>query len=156
MKYVPKERIQLIRERWVAVPTAVDSPSDIAGVLIKQYGLLASEAMGVVHLDIQCKVISVETVATGALTSVSVYLRDFFKGTVLANAAAILMWHNHPNGDTHPSSADIKLTKCIQAAGNVLDIAVLDHIIIGPDGYTSLMAQGYMNVTSKKRKYDDK
>jgi DNA repair protein RadC len=85
----------------------------------------------------------------GTLDTLLVHPREVFKSAIAANAAAIVLAHNHPSGDPSPSESDIKVTRDLIRAGQLLKIDVLDHIIIGratserPKDYTSLRELGY-------------
>ena len=79
----------------------------------------------------------------GCLTSSLVHAREVFKPAILAGAAAILLAHNHPSGDPEPSAEDLALTRRLKAAGDLLGIAILDHIIVGELGrFVSLRERG--------------
>jgi DNA repair protein RadC len=71
-----------------------------------------------------------------------VHPREVFRAAIMANAAAVILLHNHPSGDPTPSDADIKVTRDLMRAGQLLKIELLDHIIIG-DGHVSLKERGY-------------
>jgi DNA repair protein RadC len=85
----------------------------------------------VVLLNRKNQVIGVNTVAVGSLTAAVVHPREVLKPAVLANAAAIILVHNHPSGDPSPSTEDQQLTTRLVQAGRILGITVLDHVIIG-------------------------
>ena len=67
----------------------------------------------------------------GSINNALVSPREVFKSSILSNAASIIIFHNHPSGNVNPSKDDIKITETLRAAGSILDIPVLDHIIIG-------------------------
>jgi DNA repair protein RadC len=88
-------------------------------------------------------------ISTGTLDTILVYPREVFRPAMIGAAAAIVLIHNHPSGDPTPSEADIKVTRDLIRAGQLLKIEVLDHIVMGqPDGdgnkgYSSLGEPGY-------------
>ncbi len=88
-------------------------------------------------------------VSTGTLDTLLVHPREVFRPPIIAAAAAIVLMHNHPSGDASPSEADIKVTRDLIRAGQLLKIELLDHVIVGqpgvsgPEGFTSLRAMGY-------------
>ncbi len=84
------------------------------------------------------------TISTGSLTASIVHPREVFNPAVRESAAAIILAHNHPSGDPAPSREDIATTNRLVKAGQILGIDVLDHIIIGSNGYTSLRNAGHM------------
>jgi DNA repair protein RadC len=91
-------------------------------------------------------VIGVNTVSVGSLTASVVHPRECFKPAILSNAAAIILAHNHPSGQPRPSQEDRVLTVRLVAAGKLLGISVLDHVIIG-DGtsaYFSFADEGLL------------
>lgn len=96
------------------------------------------------HLDIKHAVISYEIVSVGSLNFSVVHPREVFKGAFLANAGAVIVYHNHPSGDPEPSAEDITVTKRLVDAGKILGIEVLDHIIFGDRGFISLKELGLM------------
>ena len=73
-------------------------------------------------------------ISRGTLNSSLVHPREVFKGALLANAYALVLAHNHPSGKVEPSVADKNVTKMLVAAGNLLDVRILDHVIIGSSG----------------------
>ena len=90
------------------------------------------------------QVLSTEKIAQGSLLSSVVLPRDVFQAAIMHRAAAVIIAHNHPSGDPAPSEADKELTRRVAEAGQVLGIAVIDHIIIGGDTYYSFSEQGLL------------
>jgi DNA repair protein RadC len=82
-------------------------------------------------------------VSIGTLDSILVHAREVFRLAIMASAAAIVIMHNHPSGDSTPSEADIKVTRDLIRAGQLLKIEVLDHVIVGEPNHTSLRVLGY-------------
>jgi DNA repair protein RadC len=95
-----------------------------------------------VHLNTRNHVTSVEVVTIGTLNASLAHPRETFRRAVLEGAAALIVAHNHPSGDTQPSAEDLTITRTLAQAGEILGIAVLDHLIFSPDGYTSLKETG--------------
>lgn len=95
-------------------------------------------------LNTKNKIISREIVTIGILDASLVHPREVFRKAILTNSKSIILAHNHPSGDPEPSNEDIKITKTLVEAGNLLDIKVLDHVIIVRNGYTSLMMKGHI------------
>ena len=91
-----------------------------------------------VMLTVKNDFIGVETVSIGSITASTTTPRDIFKSAILANAVAIIVCHNHPSGELTASNEDIKITKQLIAAGELLGIKVLDHLIVSNQGYRSL------------------
>lgn len=88
-----------------------------------------------VPLDGKNRALGFHVVSVGTLTASLVHPREVFKIVLLANAAAIILVHNHPSGDPTPSAEDIAITKRLQEAGDLLGIRILDHVVIGDGRY---------------------
>ena len=88
-------------------------------------------------IDTKNQPTSINICSRGSLNSCIVHPREVFKPAILSNASSIILGHNHPSGVTTPSQEDINLTKRLQEAGTILGIEVIDHIIIGDEGYCS-------------------
>ena len=91
-----------------------------------------------IMLTVKNDLIGVETVSIGSITASTTTPRDIFKSAILANAVAIIVCHNHPSGELIPSKNDIEITKQLIAAGDILGIKILDHLIVSIQGYKSL------------------
>ena len=102
------------------------------------------ESFWSILLDTKHKVIGVEEVARGSLSSAIVHPRETFKSAVVVNAAAIVVLHNHPSGDPTPSAEDLALTRRLREVGELIGIRVLDHIIVGRGRYVSFVDDGYL------------
>jgi len=107
------------------------------------------ETLQVLLLNTRRRLIRVDEVADGTLDTLLVHSREVFRRAIAANASAVVLAHNHPSGDPTPSEADIKVTRDLIRAGQLLKIDVLDHVIIGratPErakDYVSLRELGY-------------
>ncbi|NLM44474.1 MAG: DNA repair protein RadC [Clostridiales bacterium] len=113
-------------------------PKDAAELLMEDMRYLNKEHMKVILLNIKCKVISIEEISVGSLSSSLAHPREIFIPAIKKSSAAIIMAHNHPSGDPHPSKDDVDLTKRIYEAGKILGIELYDHIIIGNGDFVSL------------------
>ena len=102
------------------------------------------EIFQTVMLTSRNRVMAIETVARGSLTSTVVHPRDVFAAPVRLQASAIICMHNHPGGDPSPSPEDRACTERLMKAGAILGIRVLDHIIIGFNDYFSFRDSGVM------------
>ncbi|MGH3644977.1 MAG: JAB domain-containing protein [Mycobacterium sp.] len=96
-----------------------------------------------VLLDNKHAIIGIEQVSQGSLTASIVHPREVFKAVVLANAAAIILVHNHPSGDPTPSAEDLEITRRLREVGELFGIRVLDHLVIGRGRYVSFVDDGY-------------
>lgn len=99
----------------------------------------------VAYLNQGNKVIKVERISTGGITSTLADPKIIFKNALLKEATAIMLCHNHPSGVTKPSAEDRQLTKKLIAAGKIMEISVIDHLIIGEKSYFSFAENGMMN-----------
>jgi DNA repair protein RadC len=127
----------------------LDTPERIAELLREDHRQATAETFQVVLLNTRRRLIKVETLSQGTLDTILVHPRDVFRSAITANAAAVVIVHNHPSGDPSPSEADIKVTRDLIRAGQLLKIEVLDHVILGratsaqPKEYASLRELGY-------------
>ena len=95
------------------------------------------------HLDAKNRILCIDRVSAGTMTNSLIHPREVFKTALLSSATSLLLVHNHPSGDPTPSREDISITEKLKGAGEIMGIAVLDHVIIG-DGYISLKEKGYL------------
>lgn len=127
----------------------LDTPERIADLLREDCRPQEVEQFLVVLLNTRRRMIGLETISQGTLDTILVHPREVFKRAITANASAIVLVHNHPSGDPTPSEADIKVTRDLIRAGQLLKIDVLDHVIIGKStaertkDYVSLRELGY-------------
>ena len=82
-------------------------------------------------------------ISTGTLDTILVHAREVFRPAIVMASSAILIMHNHPSGESSPSEADIKVTRDLIRAGQLLKIEVLDHVVMGAERHTSLRELGY-------------
>ena len=123
--------------------TSIDGPEDVytlCGDLRQQ----KKEYFVAILLDTQNGVLRRATIHVGTLTASLVGAREVFREAVRDGASSIIVAHNHPSGDPSPSPEDVQVTRQLQMAGNVLDIPVLDHIVIGDRTFSSLKRMGLM------------
>ena len=118
------------------------TPRAVAELLLPQYGNRAVEQFGVVLLDTKRRVLRTTVVSIGTLDASIVHPREIFREATSAGAAALVLFHNHPSGDPEPSSDDVELTKRLMAAGVLMGIDVIDHIILADVRYCSLREKG--------------
>jgi len=94
------------------------------------------------YLDRSNRVLGAYLVSSGGITGTVVDPKIVFQAGLKANATSIILAHNHPSGQTVPSDADVELTKRLISAGKLLELTILDHLIIVPDGYRSFSDDG--------------
>ena len=104
----------------------------------------AVEEFWVLGLDVRHRLIFEGCVARGNLTGVEVHPREVFRPLIRGAAAAALFCHNHPSGDPSPSRQDLELTRRLKQVGDLCGIAVLDHVVVGAEGYVSLAERGWL------------
>jgi DNA repair protein RadC len=128
----------------------LDNPENVVALLRARNLVKDVESLQVLLLNTRHKLIRVvDEHIEGTLDTLLVHPREVFKSAIAANAAAVVLAHNHPSGDPTPSEADIKVTRDLIRAGQLLKIEVLDHIIIGratkerAKDYVSLSELGY-------------
>ena len=120
----------------------VRSPADVAQFLIAEMAHLEQEHFRVLYLDTRNRLLGVETIYVGSLNASHIRVSEVFRDAVKRNCAAIIVAHNHPSGDPTPSPEDVEVTRQLAAAGKLLDIEVLDHLIVGQQRFVSLRERG--------------
>jgi DNA repair protein RadC len=127
----------------------LDNPATVVNFMRETSRLLTVESFQVLLLNVRKKLIRVEEISHGLLDTILVHPREVFRAAIAANAAGLVLVHNHPSGDPAPSDADIKVTRDLIRAGQLLKIEVVDHVIIGratterAKDYSSLRELGY-------------
>ena len=146
MKFVPRFDVRLVRDGRVATlePTIIRRPEDTLPVLESELSELAYERFIALALNTKNHVTAVLPVSSGSLNASIVHPHELFQRAILANAASIIVCHNHPSGDPTPSPEDIALTRKLIDAGLLLDIPVLDHIVLGYGSYVSFKECGLL------------
>lgn len=140
-----KVSIKLVKEGELDYGVeSVTSPGDVDKVLRKYIGDSDREILVVICLDIKNHINAINTVSVGTISSSLSHPREIFKPAILANAAAIILGHNHPSGDPELSKEDIEVTKRVAEAGKLLGIDLLDHVIIGDPSYYSMKEEGIL------------
>ncbi len=125
------------QNRWT-----VRSPRDVGERLVPQMGYLEREELRVVLLNTRNAVLKQVTVYQGNVSSSLVRVGELYRDAVRLNASGVILVHNHPSGDPTPSPDDLALTAEALAAGRLLDIQLLDHLIVAGDGFVSLRDRG--------------
>lgn len=120
----------------------IRSPADAANLLMPDMALLEHEELRTILLDTRNQVIRTHTVYSGSVNSVQVRVGEVFREAIRVNSAALVLAHNHPSNDVSPSPEDVLVTRQIAAAGQLLGIDLLDHIVIGRGRFVSLRERG--------------
>jgi DNA repair protein RadC len=127
----------------------LDTPEAVVNLMREDSRVKDKEQFQVLLLNTRRRLMQVVKIADGTLDTLLVHPREVFKPAIAAGAAAVVLTHNHPSGDPSPSEADIKVTRDLIRAGQLLKIEVLDHVVIGratlerPKDYASLRELGY-------------
>jgi DNA repair protein RadC len=127
----------------------LDNPENVAAMLREDVRMQDVETFQILLLNTRRRLIRIERISQGTLDTILVHPREVFKLAITANAASVVLVHNHPSGDPTPSEADIRVTRDLIRAGQLLKIEVIDHIILGARSnerakdYVSLREMGY-------------
>lgn len=120
------------------------SPQVIAEYVMEDMRFLPQERFAAVYLSTKNQLLRVQTLTVGTINASLAKARDVFRYALQCNAAAVVLLHNHPSGNPEPSQEDIDVTRRLVQAGDVMEIPVLDHIIIGDGVFVSLCERGYL------------
>jgi DNA repair protein RadC len=120
----------------------IHSPEDAAALVGYEMGALEQEHLRVMLLDTRNRVLKVVEIYKGSLNSSAIRIGEIFRDAIRINAASVILVHNHPSGDPTPSPEDISVTKAIITAGELMDIEVLDHLVIGKNSFISMKSKG--------------
>jgi DNA repair protein RadC len=120
----------------------IASPADAANLLMPEMDLLEQETLRTLLLDTKHHVLASPTVYVGNVNTSVIRVAELFREAVRLNCVAMIVAHNHPSGDPTPSPDDVRVTEQIVKAGQLLDIDVLDHLIIGHQRYVSMNERG--------------
>jgi DNA repair protein RadC len=140
-----KAALELGRRLLAASPeerAQITSPADAANLLMSEMMFLEQEHLRLLLLDTRSRVLSSPTVYVGSLNTSVIRVGELFRAAIKANAAAMIVVHNHPSGDPSPSPEDVNVTRQLVQAGKLLDIQLLDHIVIGRQRFVSLKERG--------------
>lgn len=142
---LPVYKLKLVRSGWLAFPRLdVEQPQLAAYFFHRLIGQAAVEHAAVIFLDPVQQVLGSTVISVGDLGRVPMIAREVFKAAILANAASVIVSHNHPgSASPEPSPADVRVTRRLIRAGEIVGIRVLDHIITTPSGdFTSMRENG--------------
>ena len=120
----------------------IGSPEDLVRLLQPELELLPQEEFRVLALDTRHRVLASRMLSRGSVSSAPVRVAEAFREAVRRNASAIAVAHNHPSGDPEPSPDDVETTRALEAAGDLLGIRVLDHVVIGHGRWISMRQSG--------------
>ncbi len=122
----------------------LQSPQEAASYLLPRYSTRPVETFGLLALDARHRLRREAVISVGCLTASLVHPREVFQEAVVSRAAALVLFHNHPSGDPEPSAEDLALTRRLAAAGSLMGIEVLDHLVLGAARYVSFKDRGLL------------
>jgi DNA repair protein RadC len=150
---VPRKRARMVRAAFELARTSVGArprigqrlagASEVWAHMRARLAGLPVEEFWVIAVDARHRVVVDRMLARGSLTGVEVHPRDAFRPLIQLGAAAAIFCHNHPSGNPSPSQSDIELTSRLREVGEVCGITVLDHVVVGWDGYVSLAERNW-------------
>ena len=130
----------ILRKRWARLGSLSD-PRESAAWLRMHCASMVAEVFGLILLDNRHRILSTRELFRGTIDGASVHPREVVRAVIEANAAAVILYHNHPSGNPEPSSADVAITQTLKQALDLIGCRVLDHLIIG-ETVTSLASRG--------------
>jgi len=131
-----------LRPERPSQPPVVTRPESIYELLRAEMASLAQEQMRVLLLDRQHRVVGQRVIYQGNAYEALIRTAELFRPALLEAAPAIVVVHNHPSGRPEPSAADIELSRDLVQVGQLLGVELVDHLVIGSDGFVSLKRQG--------------
>ena len=136
------DAIRCLEARYQVSGDCLDSPETTRNYLkLMLYGL-GYEVFAVLYLDNRHRVIQYRELFRGTIDGASVHPREVVKEALHWNAAAVILAHNHPSGVAEPSQSDLRITKRLKEALDLIDVSVLDHLIVGEGDGVSLAERG--------------
>lgn len=123
----------------------VHGPEDAAQYAMPRYRFEQKEHFSVMLLNTKNHILSLTDISVGSLTASVVHPREVFQAAIRYAAASMILFHNHPSGDPSPSREDIAVTRRLVKAGELMDIPILDHIILGRERFVSLKERGLLS-----------
>ena len=149
MKRVTKYDVRLVKESsslYDYDQKQLNNPYAVSCMLNEIFDMenLCEEHFVMLALDTKLKVVGAFDIHVGTSKSSPVSAKSVFTRAMLCNANSIIVAHNHPSGDAHPSRDDVNITRTLEKAGEILDIKLQDHIIIGEDSYYSFRNEGML------------
>lgn len=140
-------RVKMVTDKKMYSEYPLTSPEAVCRFVSKELADYDREVVCVLNCSTKGQVLNMNVVSMGTIDACLVTGRELFKSAILSNAASVILVHNHPSGDYHPSREDQMLTAKMSAGGKILGIDVLDHIIVAENSgeYYSMREQGDLN-----------
>ena len=136
--FAVKELAKRLMRREARSIEVIHGPEDAAHFAMPYFKQEQKEHFAILMLNTKNHVLGLQDISVGSLTASVVHPREVFETAIRHHSAAIILLHNHPSGDPTPSDEDISVTKKLVKAGDVMDVQVLDHIILGDGQFTSM------------------
>ncbi|KXJ45904.1 DNA repair protein RadC [Marinobacter sp. Hex_13] len=133
-----------ILESKINTAENISSPASAAQYLRLNFAMLEHEVFAVLWLNNKHSVIDLEVMFRGTIDAAAVYPREVVKAALAKNASAAILCHNHPSGSVEPSEADKAITRRLIEALTLVDVRVIDHMVVGTEGYTSFAERGLL------------
>ncbi|MFQ5744481.1 MAG: DNA repair protein RadC [Acidobacteriota bacterium] len=131
-----------VRARAPRRGQAIRHPRQVVGYLSGRWADARAECFGMLLLDSRNRLLGEKLLSRGGWSASVVRPREVFRHALLAGAPALILYHNHPSGDPAPSREDVQITRQLVEAGQLMGVRVLDHLIVGVEGYASLRERG--------------
>lgn len=138
------QALEILARRMRNSGVLLDSPAVVRDWLRLRVGGKPHEEFGVIWLNARHEVVEADEMFRGTLTQTSVYPREVVKEALRINAAACILYHNHPSGAAEPSIADEMLTRTLKEALAMVDVRVLDHMVVTAEKITSFAERGLL------------
>lgn len=118
------------------------TPDDAGAFLLPRFGAHPVERFGALLLDTKYRLVGTRLLSVGSLDASLAHPRELFREALLTSAAVVVAFHNHPSGDPTPSQDDVLLTRRLKLAGELVGVALLDHVVLGDSRYCSMRQMG--------------
>ncbi|PJF41846.1 MAG: hypothetical protein CUN55_11215 [Phototrophicales bacterium] len=133
---------RIAQSQSVAERPIIKRPSDVVKLIQQHFLNMHQEQLLAILLDTHNRVIDIEILYIGSLNATVVRMAEVLRSAIIRNSAGMILVHNHPSGKAEPSIEDIQFTQDIVIAGQLMDIAILDHVIIGNGEWVSMRERG--------------
>lgn len=122
----------------------ISTPDDVKMMIMELIGNNDREHFGIICIDTKNIPTHINIVSVGTLNSSMVHPREVFKAAILSNSASVILFHNHPSGNTSPSKTDVDITERLVEVGRIIGIEVIDHVIVSDEEFMSMKEKNLM------------
>jgi len=151
-KYIYPYRVSVVRERTDRYER-IECSKNIKEIASRLLSDAPTERFIMFMLNAKNRILGFVEISVGSLNATVVHPRDAYRAAVIQGANAVIVAHNHPSGDPTPGREDRECTQRLAQAGKILGIALLDHIVVGEDGYYSFADKGQLNEKPQEKFY---